>query len=631
MQYCVDSTRTSGELGRRAKLLHALLTVYFLCASTWYAVTGLASIANFAWQQPMADQYTSYVTYLKKPFPQSLIEPINGHRPIVPALINAIEINALHANQRLQIVVGISSAALLVAVFVFVLWREKRLPAYARAAGTMAVVLATFWLGNARMLMHGDAAIHVYTLNLLAVVAVLCAIKAKRSDFPVLWMGVGTAACIGATFCFGAGIASFPAMILVGVLLRLCWRSLVIPAAGLLLCAGAYLYALPGAAGVQNSLHLAPLGSATLAVRLISSPWINAWLGSAAPAIQQWLPTSLDRSALGRVVHQSAEFVQDDLSMSWFGFSSIMIGVLGVLGFGVAFWRLARRGLKSTGVEPLALGLGIFILAITTIVGIGRFALMQELPYQIFADRYLLWPCLFWASLVMLGLPVTAAPTHWMARTTAIAALALVPIVLVPTHASWAGWASVVYRSSQQGAAAARSGIVDERRLPWPAEASRETALHTLDLLREKHLAMFADPAWQLVGTTWHSPVESESPIHAHVTWTGGFNEKESGKSVGQFEGWIISGARILRSRGTNIAVLDDANTIVGLAELSFIKPGSKALLLKIPLKRGFDGYVRDARPGASYRVILLDSTGGHALQLAELTAPDISSWKSPN
>ncbi|MFI4969152.1 MAG: hypothetical protein ACHP7D_03025 [Lysobacterales bacterium] len=607
---------------RSAKVLRALLTAYFLVAAVCYAATGLVAIANFAWRQPMADQYTSYATYLEKPFPQSLIEPINGHRPVIPALINAVEIRVLHANQLLQIVVGVSSATLLVAVFAFVLWREKRLPAHARAAGTMAMVLATFWLGNARMLMHGDAAIHVYTLNLLAVVALLCAIEAKRRNAPSAWMSIGTAACISATFCFGAGIASFPAMILLGVLLRLPWRSLAIPTAGLLLCAVAYLYALPSAGGVQHSLHFAPLASATLMARLISSPWINAWLGSAAPAIQQWLPSSLDRSALGRAVHGSAEIVQDSLGMSWFGFSSIVIGLAGVFGFVFAFWHLARRGLKPTGVEPLALGLGIFVLAISAIVGIGRLALMRELPYQIFADRYLLWPCLFWASLVMLGLPTMAAPTHRLARTAALAALVLVPIVLVPTHRGWAGWASVVYRSSQQGAAAARSGIIDERRLPWPAEASRATALHTLDLLRENHLAMFADPAWQLVGTRWHGAIDTESPIQANVNWTGGFTEKDNGRSAGQFEGWIIAGARMLKWHAANIVVIDSADMVVGVAEFSFIKPESKTLLLKIPVKRGFDGYVRDPQPNVSYRLILLDSAAGHAVQLAELTAP---------
>jgi len=76
-----------------------------------------------------------------------------------------------------------------------------------------------------------------------------------------------------------------PAVILLGLALRLPWRWQIIPVAALATCLFLYLYALPGDQGVRGALNFHLLNSALIAADWLSSPWVHGWLGHADPPL----------------------------------------------------------------------------------------------------------------------------------------------------------------------------------------------------------------------------------------------------------------------------------------------------------------------------------------------------------
>ena len=61
---------------------------------------------------------------------------------------------------------------------------------------------------------------------------------------------------------------------------------------------------------------------------------------------------------------------------------------------------------------------------------------------------------------------------------------------------------------------------------------------------------------------------------------------------------------------------------IAGFAEFGFIRPDAHVLLLTLPKKRGFDGYVRDPGTSTKYTLAVVDFRADRAISLAVLPAP---------
>jgi hypothetical protein len=137
-------------------------------------------------------------------------------------------------------------------------------------------------------------------------------------------------------------------------------------------------------------------------------------------------------------------------------------------------------------------------------------------------------------------------------------------------------------------------------------------------LFKKDHLAMFSKPGWELVGTQWPGALERSDKIAADARLTTTLNDAETGMPAARIEGIVTHGIAKVR-REDQIAVLDENNTIVGVAEFSFIRTDAHVLRPDLPRKRGFDGYIRDYQPGRIYRVALLQLDAMRAVQLQEL------------
>lgn len=617
--FAPDVAATAAGFERRdsrtlQKFAERLLSGMFLAWSAYYLATALCAIANFAWRQPMSDQWRMYRTLLTTPFPQNFLQLENGHRPIVPNIFRLAEVHWLHADQLLQAGAGIGCAVLSAALIARVAWRERALPLAARSAGVMLAVLGFFWLANSRILMHGNEALHAYLLVLSVVTAALCTYRAKESG-SIRGIVLASAACTVAMFCFGPGVAGFPEVVGLGVALRLPWRWQLVPLGTLALCLALYLVVLPGDSGVCGMLALRPLDSLMAMARWLSSPWAHAWLGFAPPALQADLQGAVDESMVGRVLTGSARALAGT-GIAWPSLSAA-IGAAGAIAFLFRVAVLYLRRERVVPVQALAIATGLFALLSACVFGMTRLAYLDANPAQVYADRYLIWSCLFWMALATLAL-VDAARRRSAALAAALLVLALLPIVLLPTHEAWTGWAAAAFRNAQRIAAAARSGFYDPAVFPDGDDASRDDVTVTLALMKQRRLAMFAEPAWQRLGTRWPGIVGTDDAYRVDVRWLPPASDPKTGRTAGRIEGAIASGIARAQRSGV-LAVIDERGVVAGFGEYSFIGTASKPFLLHLPRKRGFDAYVADFDPKATYSLVLLDVARDRATRLATL------------
>lgn len=598
----------------------AVVVATLLLTATTCALTGLVAVANFAFPQPAFDQWHFYQTYLTQPFPENVLQLENGHRPIIPALLRVAEITWFHGGQSLQIVFGTTCAALTALVLAWIVWCERTMPLALRAGGVMFAAITVWWLGNARMLMHSNESVHVYLVMLSVVGGTLCVWRAAQSR-QLRWAVASTACCMLATFCFGAGISAFPAMAVLALSLRLPWRHVATLGMGLAIALVLYLVVLPGNGGVRGSLDFRPVDSLVTSARWLSSPWVNSWLGLADPPLQAWVSEDAARHWLSRFALRSAQGFKT-LGIDWRGWLPPAIGFAGLIALAVATLRRLHRWRTAQRSEVVALGVCLFAAATGILIGIGRLGYFDQYPEQVFADRYLVWPCLFWFGLAILGLHA-AAKRSGPRLCTAIAAAALVvPAVFFATHMSYSGWSSYIYQSNQRSAAAARSDVFDADVFPDNADASRSDVLAVLALLQQRQLAMFAEPGSEWLGRTWDKTPSSSPDVEVHIMGTKPLTDARDGSAALRFEGWVTHGPGALRHAGF-LGVLDDRGVVCGFAEYSFISPAADALRLSLPRKRGFNGYVRHYDAQREYRLVALSLSDGKATLLATLPPPE--------
>jgi hypothetical protein len=602
---------TIAQRGRNA--LSRAGCLFFLAVAALFATTTLCAIVNFGWREPMFDQWREYGIYLDLTFPQNVLQSVNGHRPIVPNLIRIAEIRWLAADQLLQIGVGTLCAFVSAAILAIAVWRERSIDRVLRGAGVMLAVLGVLWLGNARRLLHGSEALHGYVPTVCALLAVWFIHDAARNQSRA-WLFAAIVACVLATFSFGLGVASFCAIIAAAVLERMSWRDIGWIVAAFVLALLLYVFAVPGDAGVREQIALQPLDTARLFAQWLAGPWKAAWFDFAGDTggshdLAMWARPALAASA--RFV------VGPDTERE--GAACLIGGLAGIALFCVFAARMFMQPLPPTRARLLAIGAAVYALASGAITVAARTGYLQEHPDQVYADRYLLWPTMFWCALGLLSILSLARVRRRALRWTGCLALTLLPLALLVSQDRMAIWGTLVYRQGESNAAAVRSGVYDAAH--FPGEAVGDAAhLREIERLKKHHLAMFADRAWQRVGTRWDGSVEDSNRISGEVRWLDPVTDTASGLPAGHFEGWITHGIARAQRFG-QLAVIDSQGIIVGLAEYSFISPVAKSLLLRLPRKRGFDGYVAHPGDDATYALVLLDIQNNQAIRLATLDA----------
>ncbi len=595
-----ESTRSTMRAPFMPRFTLTPAAVVTVALALFWLLSAVVAIENYGFRYPAFDQFRNYRYYLALPFPENVLQLENGHRPILPALVRLAEVEWLQANQLLQLGVGLACALAALTLIVVTICRDQRLVVPERAALVLGATLALFWLGNARMLMHGNESLQTYSVLLLTILGGL-ALQRARDTRPLRSMIAAALCCAAATFCFGTGVASFAALFVGGWLVRMPARSFAVPALLLALSLAVYVGGLPGHDGVRHSLLAHPLDSLGIALRWLAAPWMQAWLGLAPPPLIEWMPDAVRRQPFGRLVVDSAGALAAPWGPRWTMDASLVVGGIGAAAFVATVLRSWRAGASMSPVQLLGVLLATMGATIGALLSVSRLPLFREIPSQIFADRYLPWNCLFW-----LGLALSRAGRPQHAHPRRIVALAiLAAVVLYPTHRVYAGWSEVVHRNIGQSAIAAQLGIWDPERFPDGPDASRDDVQATLAILRERRLSMFAEPGAALEREGFRAPATLPPALPgAHARVVRSFADTAGGGTVSALEGALPEGAR--PAPDTLLVVMGRDDAFRGLARPSFVAH-SKRPPLRIDRSRrnGFDGYAR-GDPCAPMTLIVL-------------------------
>lgn len=451
-----------------ACMVQALLLVWV--AGRYLVLVGL--------RHPMLDQFRLYPLYLDLAFPQNLFQIENGHRPVLPAMVRVFEIWATHADQTIQLAVGALAALAVALAGAIVHRRFDRADAAATAMAALAGCMAVFWMANARMLMHGNESVHAFFAAGFALLAFLGAWRSSRRNCPKCFaMSIGFA--IAAGLSFGPGLAAF-GLVLIGAFLAGNRRFLQ---AGLVTSVGfgvTYLFLMPQGDNAQAVIHLNP-------IPLIEH--LLAWLGAA-----------LAYAGLGAnpdllIVHAPAlaksplAALSGDGVVWWVLRGSAFAVIVMTL---VSSWRSWRAPDQTSKLTLTGIGLSWFAIGAALLVCLARSDYFADHPEQRFADRYLIWSCLFF-----LGAWFQIQGQWRRSESSLVAGMVLLFAVLMvqkPADRTLQGWAISFHHMNERNAAAMLFDVNFPELYATDPAAPEADRRRTVALFRERQLGVFHGP-----------------------------------------------------------------------------------------------------------------------------------------
>ena len=436
-------------------------------AAVFYTVCGVAALWLLSPRVPYGDQWRHYGRLLTQPFAHAVLAAENGHAEILPNLVRWIELHWCGGHETLQIVCAGLLALATLLVLLHGVARERALAPEARAAAALTLAFGVFWLGNVHALTVVTDAVHVYLVLLCVVLAAQLVAAARVRTFAIC------ALCVVASFSFGSGLASIPALAVV-LLMRGAFR----PVAALIVTAAAIaaLYLLLPAAARDASGLPNPVQATQLTAQVLGAPFVYLFWPLLDPAAANAVPGPMRGVALTAANFWSAH-CGDIRTSVWpqaaFGYAMIAATLYATV-------RRARGGANaSVGLVLAWFGIGCAVL-----IAAARATYFGEHVDQIYALRYLPWTCVGWSGLAL----------AWIARTQqprgALIAVLLLALIAIPSQLGLLRLAAHVRDVAEDTALDLAVGVL-------PADqALGETQLDdvrsALPALREAHTAMFA-------------------------------------------------------------------------------------------------------------------------------------------
>lgn len=396
-----------------------------------------------------ADAWRVYPQLMELAWWQAALTPDNGHRPLPSQVLRWIDLHHFAGDQRLLLAVALAWIAACLGVLAMGAWRVRDAGAPTRALAVLVLVLGIGWLGNARMLSHPYEAVHVHLVLLL--VAIVAVILARRGDEALgrarraALLGCGLAAA----FVFGPGVVLLPTALLMLVLTRAPVRDALAAAVATAVMLALY-FALPGAAGVGDSLAFAPLAQADVALRWLATPLLFLLL----PALDPDAAAQVPFAALRAPLSAAAGAWQHGIGEVW-----TTAGPARTVGLAVVFayaWLLYRaaRG-RALSLAVLGLSLAGFALGVAALIALTRVEYFALHPREIHAARYLPWSTLAWAGLALAWL---AGPATGAAARGRRIVVVTVACACLASNLGGHRWAIRVAALAAEQSAAARAG-----------------------------------------------------------------------------------------------------------------------------------------------------------------------------
>ena len=479
--------------------LVVLVVLWFAAATLYYVYGSIDVILRFAPHALYADQWRQYAEYLSVPFPQNMWRPDNGHRLVLPNLVAWIELQWFSGDQWLQIGVGILCGLGAAATAAWVCLRDREIPVIHRAAAAFLCFFAIFWLANVRTLFHSTELLHTrLPMACLMLALALCIRATQHSARSLPAMLMALAFGFAATFSFGYGLSVFLGSFAVLIARKADRRLLGACVGGLLLAAGLYLGS-PGSAGVTASMGFAPLENLVVGMRWLGAPFVTLFGYLWDPNSTGLVPPGPARYIAGAFANTAAAH-GIDLHVSVM--PQALFGALGMFALAVASFKRLRATEAAGPMEALGLGIAWFGLGAAGIVSLSRLGYFHEHPDQIYADRYLCWPCLFWLGLALVGLSRAARrqqvapkakPRPALIATAILTFTLPLPLLAWPTQYGGSIYAALVRGHIDNIAAASVVGVVDRK--DDLGDTMRDEFVRGLPVIAEHRVAQFAFPA----------------------------------------------------------------------------------------------------------------------------------------
>jgi len=450
-----------------------------ICAvllSTVYLVSGLVYLCLGYWNVTQRDYWRIYEICLNHSWLQSALLKFNGHSMFFPSFIWLADLRFFHGNQGLLFFVSLALLLISTSLLLVPVWRDRAVELTAKLLASLTVIVASFWMGRASITASGGYNC-MTSLVMLGVASAFLLLPRMCAGSRQFWRTTAIIVCAGfvASFSFGAGLAIWPSLLLLGWCLRLPWRSLgPIAAAGIVAALVYHLLPPPEESyvvwGSTNSPGLFSIVALGNFCKLVGSPLFSA--------VMAWQGTKTTN-----------ELIQSSGWLVWGGTGGVALATA------VAIPRLIRRDLKGNSLEFTGLLLITFNLCALALVVAGRVDYLREHPADVASPRYLFWSSLFWAGLLTVAISYWARA--WWLRWPIVLIVLVFPAILWARHLDQGFHTRYVRMLAEEAATGLINGVNDPKGRLY-------TDAKQIDLLspqlRANRLDMFAEGLQDWIG-----------------------------------------------------------------------------------------------------------------------------------
>jgi hypothetical protein len=505
-------------------------------------------------------------------------------------LLALVDIRYFGAHNHLLNLTGVLFALLFAGLWSRIIAQEGELSRLQRALSIGLVWILIFWLGNRRVLGHGNESLHVFVL-LVALFVGWSALTRCEEREGMRGLRAAVLAVLGcsiATLTFALGILTWPLLIGLAVSLGFCRKAVTLMLLVFAMQAATYAVAMSQAEGEDLSGPLNAFEVVTDAA---------TWLG--APAFH----------ALGRIPGAETDAILE-IACPILGFVGMLLAINAIF----FAWRKGKalKPLDGWCTVLLAFGLGSSLL-----IAMGRSAYFDTFPAQRVAPRYLTWTCVFWAAaLIAVGLSASRL-VHSRASAfppSAFAAWAggilLLPLALLPGH-NGRDLESAKDQLQHAGVGISlhvRSEALAQRFFRRPDSVYR-VARH----LEQRNAAMFAWPIADQLGLPFASAYRLRPPIQVDASDPRLMPILDAEEPTLEFWGTV----RSLPQGFVDFVVVDIRGTITGAGKIRGVgHRWARSIGLLARTDPRYMGYIVNFRPDGRYQVLAVNDEA-EALPLA--------------
>jgi hypothetical protein len=557
-----------------------------ICIGAIFLFSGVAYLCLGHWTVTHKDFWRIYAVCLNHTWLESVLLKHNGHSLLFPSLIWLADLRFFHGNQQLLFYVGLTLLFIATGLVLVPVWRDQTIELTGKVISTLIVIVGTFWMGRAAITASGGFNCTASLLMAGAEVSFIC--LPSMGTYSARFWAATLAVIAGgfvASFSFGAGLVTWPTLLLLAWCLRLPWRTygLIIVAA---VTAAVIFILLPPRESALVGLRTLGLSISGITTdvsylcRLLSAPIFYA--------ASHW-----------RAGPSSTGMIESSFFALAFGMVGLVVAMVEIV------YTMIRRDLSRSSLGLIGIALVIFNLMVIGLIVVGRAEHIRALPFELAAPRYFFHSTLFWTGTLLVALQ-RAESTRW-ARWLVYLVAFTATIVAFPSHYNGGLKCRRARHLAEAGATSLINGVRDDQKIGILAPAAGiHWVYRVAEQLRQRRLDMFAEGLQDWIGLT-------ESSISRGRYKRQGLKGRcrvaalvrcDNGSPAARLTGEVWKSRRRVPE---TLVIVDPMGVIRGIAQSSTIYSDNRFLnrvfYLSKVTRTGFVGYIRDYNPQLQYAV----------------------------